>query len=241
MDPSHLQELVTLEDSYWWHVAKRQLVTSLLQKYCPAPGRLVEGGIGSGRNLVEFSQLGYDVTGFDLMPESVQHVRNRGIEDVRVHDLGKPWPVDAKSLRAVVLLDVLEHVEDPALVLRHAQAALEDGGAVIVTVPAHPWLFSRWDEQLGHYRRYTVRQFRQHANAADFRVTWLNYWNSFTMPAAVAVRGWEKLFPKRTQPDFPHVSEFTNRALLTAAAAERWCLKHLGVPTGLSLAGVLQK
>lgn len=241
MDPSHLQELVALEDNYWWHVAKRQLVTQLLLKHCPAPGRLIEGGIGSGRNLVEFNQLGYDVTGFDLMPESVQHVRNRGIEDVRVHDLGQTWPVDAKSVRAVVLLDVLEHVEDPALVLRHAHAALEDSGAVIITVPAHPWLFSRWDEQLGHYRRYTVKQFRQHAVEAGFRVSWLNYWNSFTLPAAVAVRGWEKLFPKRTQPDFPTVSPFTNRALLKAAAAERWCLEHLGVPTGLSLAGVLQK
>ncbi len=241
MDPSHLTELVTLEDSYWWHVAKRQLVMNLLQKYCPPPGRLVEGGIGSGRNLVEFNEMGFDVTGFDLMPESVQHVRNRGIEDVRVHDLGQPWPVEEKSLRAVVLLDVLEHVEDPAMVLRHAHRALEDNGAIIITVPAHPWLFSRWDEQLGHFRRYTVKQFRQHANEAGFRVSWLNYWNSFTMPAAVAVRGWEKLFPKRTQPDFPHVSSFTNRALLTAAAAERWCLDHVGVPTGLSLAGVLQK
>lgn len=241
MDPSHLKELVTLEDSYWWHVAKRRLVTHLLDRFCPPPGRLVEGGIGSGRNLVEFSDLGYDVTGFDLMPESVQHVRNRGIEDVHVHDLGQPWPVDRESLRAVVLLDVLEHVEDPVQVLRHVHAAVETNGAVIITVPAHPWLFSRWDEQLGHYRRYTVRQFREHACDAGFRVSWLNYWNSFTMPAAVAVRGWEKLFPKRTQPDFPSVSAFTNRALLTAAAAERWCLEHLGVPTGLSLAGVLQK
>ena len=41
MDPSHLKELVTLEDSYWWHVAKRQLVTRLLEQYCPPPGRLV--------------------------------------------------------------------------------------------------------------------------------------------------------------------------------------------------------
>jgi len=241
MDPSHLKELVQLEDSYWWHVAKRQLVTQLLQKFCPPPGRLVEGGIGSGRNLVEFSELGYDVTGFDLMPESVRHVRDRGIEDVRVHDLGQPWPINAESLRAVVLLDVLEHVEDPVLVLQYVHATLEEGGAVIVTVPAHPWLFSRWDEQLGHYRRYTVKQFRQHAGDAGFRVSWLNYWNSFTMPAAMAVRGWERVFPKRTQPDFPAVSSFTNRALLTAAAAERWCLHHLGVPTGLSLAGVLQK
>ena len=61
------------------------------------------------------------------------------------------------------------------------------------------------------------------------------------MPAAVAVRGWEKLFPKRTQPDFPEVSPLTNRALLTAAAAERWCMNSIGVPMGLSLAGVLKK
>ncbi|MCA9061889.1 MAG: class I SAM-dependent methyltransferase [Planctomycetaceae bacterium] len=241
MDPSHLQELVSLEDSYWWHVAKRQLVTRLLQKYSPPPGRLVEGGIGSGRNLVEFREMGYDVSGFDLMPESVDHVRHRGIDDVHVHDLGQEWPVEPDSLRAVVLLDVLEHVEDPVVVLNHVHRALEADGAVIVTVPAHPWLYSRWDEQLGHYRRYTVGEFRRHANAAGFRVQWLNYWNSFTFPAAVAVRGLEKLFPKRSQPDFPQVSPFTNRALLTAAAAERWCISHFGIPTGLSLAGVLKK
>jgi SAM-dependent methyltransferase len=241
MDPSHLNELVELEDGYWWHVAKRQLVLGLLDKHCPPPGRIVEGGIGSGRNLVEFARLGYEVTGFDLMPESVQHVRNRGIEDVRVHDLGEPWPVDPLTVRAVVLLDVLEHVADPVAVLKHAHAALEQAGAVIITVPAHPWLFSRWDEQLGHFRRYTVREFRREAAAAGFRVASLSYWNSFTMPAAVAVRGWEKVFPKRTQPDFPPVSPLVNRALLTAAAAERWCSERIGVPTGLSLAGVLRK
>ncbi|MCA9059063.1 MAG: methyltransferase domain-containing protein, partial [Planctomycetaceae bacterium] len=139
------------------------------------------------------------------------------------------------------LLDVLEHVENPVEVLSHVHRSLEDDGAVIVTVPAHPWLYSRWDEQLGHYRRYTVSEFRRHANGAGFRVQWLNYWNSFTFPAAVAVRGMEKLFPQRNQPDFPEVSPLTNRALLTAAAAERWCLNYIGMPTGLSLAGVLRK
>lgn len=241
MQASHLQQLVDLEDNYWWHVAKRQLVTRLLQKHCPAPGRLVEGGIGSGRNLLEFQRLGYDVTGFDLMPESVEHVRGRGISNVQVHDLGDPWPVEAGSLKAVVLLDVLEHVKDPVQVLQHVHQALADDGAVVVTVPAYPWLYSRWDEQLGHFRRYTTREFRTHANASGFRVAWLNHWNSFTLPAAVAVRGWEKLFPKRDQPDFPEVSPLTNRALLTAAAAERWCMGRLGVPAGLSLAGVLTK
>lgn len=241
MQASHLQQLVELEDSYWWHVAKRELVMRLLRRHCPPPGRLVEGGIGSGRNLLQFQEMGYEVTGFDLMPESVDHVRSRGIEDVRVHDLGNPWPVEQHSLSAVVLLDVLEHVEFPITVLQHVHDSLRDDGAVIVTVPAYPWLYSRWDEQLGHFRRYTAKEFRAHANAAGFRVQWLNHWNSFTLPAAMAVRGWEKLFPKREQPDFPEVSGFTNRALLTAAAAERWCMGRLPVPAGLSLAGVLTK
>jgi len=241
MDPSHLTQLVDLEDSYWWHVAKRQLAVRLLTRFCPPPGHVVEGGIGSGRNLVEFNRLGYDVSGFDLMQESVDHVRQRGIEDVRVHDLCEPWPVDSGSLRAVVLLDVLEHVPRPIDVLRHAHESLESDGAVIITVPAYPFLFSRWDEQLGHHRRYTVKEFRRQASESGFRVQWMNHWNSFTLPAALAVRGWERLFPRRDQPDFPDVSPMTNRLLLTAAAAERCCMDIPGIPAGLSLVGVLKK
>jgi SAM-dependent methyltransferase len=241
MDPSHLTQLVELEDNYWWHIAKRKLVIRLLNRFAAAPGRLVEGGIGSGRNLVEFDKLGYDVTGFDLMPESVEHVRQRGIEDVRVHDLKDVWPVDSGSLKAVVLLDVLEHIKNPVKVLEHAYGALSDDGAVFITVPAYPWLFGRWDEQLGHFRRYTIREFRRQASEAGFRVQWLNHWNSFTLPAAMAVRGWEKVFPQQNQPDFPEVSGFTNRLLLTAAAAERYCMDMPGVPAGLSLVGVLRK
>ncbi len=241
MDPSHLTQLVQLEDNYWWHVAKRKLVLRLLNRFAPAPGRLVEGGIGSGRNLVEFDKQGYNVTGFDLMPESVEHVRQRGVEGVQVHDLEDPWPVDAHSVRAVVLLDVLEHIEHPVKVLEHVHEALSDDGSVIVTVPACPWLFNRWDEQLNHFRRYNIRAFRSQVLESGFRVQWLNHWNCFTLPVAMVIRSWEKIFPRRNPPDFPAVSELTNRLLLTAAAAERCCMDISGIPAGLSLVGVLRK
>ncbi len=126
-------------------------------------------------------------------------------------------------------------------VLEHVHQALADDGVAVITVPAYPWLYSRWDEQLGHYRRYTIREFRRQASDSRFRVQWLNHWNSFTLPAAMAVRGWEKLRPNRNQPDFPAVSGLTNRLLLTAAAAERCCMDVSGIPAGLSLAGVLKK
>ena len=153
MEQSHFEDLIHLEDTYWWHVAKRQLATRLLQSRFPAPGRLVEGGVGSARNLLEFRDLGYEVTGFDVMPEVVEHARQRGLSDVRRHDLSEPWPLEPDSIRAVVLLDVLEHVDNPVQVLRNVSRILQPGGGIVLTVPAYPLLYSSWDERLGHRRR----------------------------------------------------------------------------------------
>lgn len=240
MQPQHLQELAELENSYWWHVAKRQLITEVLSKFAPPPGLLVEGGIGSSRNLLEFSQLGYDVTGFDVMPEAIELGRQKGLSHVAVHDLEQPWPVAAQSLRAVVLLDVIEHVQNPVTVLSHVKRALRPDGAAIVTVPAYQWMFSEWDRLLGHYRRYSTSMLQQQASDAGLKVVWTTHWNSFTFPAAVATRCWERLFSSRRTADFPRVSPRVNNLLLGAARLERRLLLSVGVPFGLSVVGVLQ-
>jgi SAM-dependent methyltransferase len=239
MQASHLQELIELEDSYWWHVAKRQLVLDLLSRHAPAPGRLIEGGVGSARNLLEFQAHGYDVAGLDIMPESVSHAHERGLSDVQVHDLTQPWPFPNASADVVVLLDVLEHLPDPVSTLGHMHAVLRPGGRVILTVPAHQWLYGDWDAALGHYRRYRPSEVRRHATEAGFAVERLSYWNGFTFPAAVCVRSMEKLFPQHRSAEFPRVSSFVNRGLLTAARMERWWLNRLPGPCGLSLFAVL--
>lgn len=240
MQPEHLQELAELESSYWWHVAKRELITKVLSKFAPPPGLLVEGGIGSSRNLLEFSRLGYDVSGFDVMPEAVDLGRQKGLSRVAVHDLEQPWPVDEASLRAVVLLDVIEHVEHPVTVLSHVKRALRPDGAVIVTVPAYQWLFSEWDRLLGHFRRYSPAMLDEQAREAGLQLKWVTHWNSFTLPAAVATRCAERVFPSRRTADFPRVSAWMNNLLLRVAGVERRLLLRVGVPFGLSIVGVLQ-
>lgn len=240
MQPQHLQELAELESTYWWHVAKRQLITEVLSKFAPPPGLLVEGGIGSSRNLLEFSRLGYEVSGYDVMPEAVDLGREKGLSRVAVHDLEQPWPVEERSLRAVVLLDVIEHVEHPVTVLSHVKRALRPDGAVVVTVPAYQWMFSEWDRLLGHYRRYSPAMLQQQASDAGLKVSWMTHWNSFTFPAAVATRCWERMFSARKKADFPRVSPRVNDLLLRAAGVERRLLLKVGVPFGLSVVGVLQ-
>jgi SAM-dependent methyltransferase len=244
MDPAHLDELVNLEESYWWHVAKRNLVTELLTRHFPPPGRLLEGGIGSARNLIHFRECGYDVAGYDISEDAVLRARSRGLDDVCVHDLTHPWPVEDGSLRAVVLLDVLEHLPNPVDVLRDVARTLRPNGGVVVTVPAIPWLYGNWDRALGHYRRYTGRQLRQQAREAGLCVTSLGYWNSFTLPAAILVRSWQRLFPSlRRAAEFPRVSAFTNRLLIQCSNLERRMSISAGIPIpcGLSVVAVLKR
>jgi SAM-dependent methyltransferase len=239
--PDHLQDLIALEDSYWWHLAKRRLVVDLLREVAPQPGRLVEGGIGSARNLAEFEQLGYRVIGLDALAPAVEHARGRGLTDVHQHDLDEPWPVDAQSVRVVVLLDVLEHTVDPVAVLRNARDVLEADGVVVVTVPAYPSLYGDWDKMLGHYRRYTRKALRSQARDAGLNVRRVTSWNSFTLPAALPVRAIQRIKKEKGSTEFPRVSPFVNASLLRCAGIERWWLKRAGVPFGLSILGVLTR
>ena len=58
MDPKHLDELIAIERNYWWHVAKRELVIELLDRFAPPPGLLIEAGIGGGGNLWHYVNKG---------------------------------------------------------------------------------------------------------------------------------------------------------------------------------------
>ncbi|WP_166823878.1 class I SAM-dependent methyltransferase [Thalassoroseus pseudoceratinae] len=240
MDQRHLQEMAHLEDTYWWHVAKRDLVVELLKKHAPTAGIVVEGGIGSGRNLLEFQRLGFDVHGYDLLDASIEMAKQRGLEHVRRQDLHDAWPLEDGSVSAVVMLDVLEHMAEPVPVLEHAARVLKPDGVVILTVPAYPMLFGKWDEILGHHRRYTKRTLRRHAEQAGLDLAWCQHWNSFTLPAAMGMRLKERIRPQRDAAEFPRVPKWVNSLLLRCAGLERSLLLRIGMPCGLSIAGVLQ-
>lgn len=241
MDPAHLDELIELEDTYWWHVSKRRLVIGLLARDFPAPCRLVEGGVGSARDLLEFQRAGYTVSGYDAMPESVANARERGLDVLR-HDLERTWPDGEGSLDVAVLLDVLEHIADPVSVLANVRRALRPGAGAVITVPAYPFLHGDWDRALGHQRRYTVRMLRGQAMEAGLDVERITHWNAFSLPAALVVRGLQRLFPRDAPPaEFPRVPSALNRLLIACANVERAWLRVLPLPVGLSLFAVLRR
>ncbi len=63
----------------------------------------------------------------------------------------------ADRFDSILYIDVLEHIEDDRGELERAAQHLAPGGHLIVLAPAHAWLFSPFDQAIGHFRRYTAR------------------------------------------------------------------------------------
>jgi 2-polyprenyl-3-methyl-5-hydroxy-6-metoxy-1,4-benzoquinol methylase len=78
---------------------------------------------------------------------------------------------------SIVYINVLEHVEDDQAELHTAHSMLASGGRVLVFVPAHEWLMSRFDRKLGHFRRYTRESLSAKFKGAGFTIRFSAYFD----------------------------------------------------------------
>ena len=61
---------------------------------------------------------------------------------------------------SILYVDVLEHIEKDSDEIQMAISHLKTGGYLIILAPAHQWLFSKFDEAIGHYRRYSLKSLK---------------------------------------------------------------------------------
>ncbi|TFH22481.1 MAG: class I SAM-dependent methyltransferase [Myxococcales bacterium] len=87
----------------------------------------------------------------------------------------------------ILYIDVLEHIEDDRGELRQAAERLRPGGYVIVLSPAHSFLFSEFDRQIGHFRRYNTKTLRA-VGPASTRLRDVFYLDSFGIMLSLANR-----------------------------------------------------
>jgi SAM-dependent methyltransferase len=64
------------------------------------------------------------------------------------------FSLSPREFDTVIMINVLEHIEDDAGVVRTIFDSLSPGGSIILFVPALEWLWSDLDRAVGHYRRY---------------------------------------------------------------------------------------
>lgn len=138
---------------------------------------VLEAGAGIG-NLTEFVLdkkrlvcLDFEDFYVERLRDSYGHMRNTRFERADLtneEDLARA----AKDglFDSVFCLNVAEHIEDDNLVFQNFFNVLKPGGTCVILVPHDPSMFSKVDEVLGHYRRYTKPELRRKLKNAGFEV-----------------------------------------------------------------------
>jgi len=95
--------------------------------------------------------------------------------DVRNYPFGKQFDL-------IGMFDVLEHVPEELETLCALREALTPNGKLILTVPAHQYLWSYFDEAAHHCRRYAPAEIRARLSGAGFQVEFMSQFMACTFP-----------------------------------------------------------
>lgn len=140
--------------------------------------RPLEVGSGHGDYAADWADSGVSVTASEADASRLALLRDRFAGDgrVRVRQLAVPTE-EAGDHTAVVAFNVLEHIEDDVAALRSFARLVRPGGRVVLIVPAFQFAFGRFDEAVGHVRRYRLAELRRALVAAGLEPLELHYVN----------------------------------------------------------------
>lgn len=235
-----LARLAAIEEDHFWFGPRFALVERLLNRHRPAPGALVlDVGCGTGALLEPLRRRGYRPLGLDVRPEGLASVRARDPNAWVVQAEADRLPLRSESVDAVLALDVLEHVDDRA-VLAEVARVLRPGGLLVASVPAYPWLWSRRDEDAGHLRRYGGRSLERVLREAGLVPRELLRYQCLLFPLVAASRLAGRRGPAvRDLEDAP--PRFANRALGAVNRFEVRLGTRVRWPFGSSLVAAAEK
>jgi SAM-dependent methyltransferase len=229
----HLNRQVERSRGFFWNRVRWELIGSSLPESTTS---VVDVGAGPGF-------LG------DFLAERRPDVKYAFIEPIpglerqlteRFGDDANRRDSDFAGSSHVTLLDVLEHQGDDRAFLADLAGRMDPGATLLLTVPAMPSLWSRWDLRLGHFRRYTKAMLAATMAPLPFEPRE----SSYIFPELVAVACWRRFADRRDagaegDAEFPDLPGWLNETLYrlattTAAARRVW-------PVGTSLFAVLRR
>ena len=231
-------QMAELDNRHWWYRARHEVLAALIRRLAkpPAGAKLLEIGCGTGHNLSMLAEFG-DVDALELDDQARELAQSRVGRALMSSPLPELEGVKRRHYDLIGAFDVIEHIDDDRASIASIAARLKPAGKFIMTVPAHPWMWSSHDVTSHHKRRYSKRALKQLIEASPLKLEAIGYFNSLLFPVAVV----ERLSTKRRSDNYVDLwlpPRPLNASLEAIFAAERHLIGRVPLPPGLSLFAV---
>jgi SAM-dependent methyltransferase len=235
MDRVVYDRMAAHDTTHWWYRARREILSDYLKRYgaLPEDAKILEIGCGTGHNLPMLASFG-DVDAIEIDESAGKFAAERLGKPIGTSPLPELSGVERGGYDLVAVLDVVEHVEDDVGALKAMASLLKPGGKILITVPAHQWMWSAHDVVNHHKRRYSKGTLVDALEKAGLKRRKLRWFNSLLFPAAVAARMMGKLTGKDDSDDSPPPKPL-NAVFQTIFRLERHLLGRVPMTPGLSI------
>jgi SAM-dependent methyltransferase len=168
-------------ERHYWNRCRNRVIAGTLRKI-GAHEPMLEVGCGKGLVVAALRAEGFDITGVELAAvEPVEEARPYVRTGLDVFSLPES---ERRTVRTILLLDVIEHIEDAAVFISAIRDHFPAMEWLVITVPAGQELFSNYDFFNGHFRRYDLDLLRRHADPERNRRFLARYFFHALYPAA---------------------------------------------------------
>ena len=139
-------------------------------------GNVAEVGPGNGVFLKYYLPLADTI---DLFEPSENFLINLNkFKDTKVNIINSYFKENKNYYDTILYLDVLEHIKDDQSEVQAAYESLKKGGTLIINVPAFQHLYSKFDKDIEHLRRYSKNTLNSLTTKLSFSQTNLFYYDS---------------------------------------------------------------
>ena len=243
-NPIFFAQLAKLESKNFWFCSRNRLIIWAINKFMPQIKNFLEIGCGTGYVLsgLESSFPELQLSGSEILTQGLQFASQRlqHTQLFQMNALNIPFENEFDGIGA---FDVLEHIKADTLVLEQIHQALKPKGSLFLTVPQHPWLWSKADDYACHVRRYKAQELKDKVQQVGFRIIKTTSFVSLLLPLMTLSR----FSQRQTKENYDPLNEFKispwlNITLESILSVERQMIKRgISFSWGGSLLLVAQK
>ena len=190
-------ELHYFDEAYNFRKYQFQLIKNFVK------GKTAEVGPGTGENVKYYYNLTEELHLFEPSKKVFNVLKEKISQGRKIEFFNNDLLSHKDKFDTIIYFDVLEDIREDKREFFDAYSKLNPGGHLIINVPAFNFLYSKFDKDFGHFKRYNKNDFKIFFREIQPKFNKLVYYDSIGFLLIILSR----IFFKTAQTDYDNIGK----------------------------------